>query len=153
MSLFPRVSLSLSRERPLKRLQSELKQFLAICNSLQMLEYEQQFVPDNNWECQPEKTQWLRAMYHLPKKKIKQQIKILEIGVEQLIVFYFTVNEEIVDNRELNEQWNGEKNRMRGKLMLRCTLIAAILSSVNIPSGPFNQIHSFLIVHWEQKLT
>ena len=118
-----------------------------------MLEYEQQFVPDNNWECQPEKTQWLRAMYHLPKKKIKQQIKILEIGVEQLIVFYFTVNEEIVDNRELNEQWNGEKNRMRGKLMLRCTLIAAILSSVNIPSGPFNQIHSFLIVHWEQKLT
>ena len=36
------------------------------------------------------------------KKKLKQQIKILEIGVEQLIVFYFTVNEEIVDNRELN---------------------------------------------------
>ena len=45
------------------------------------------------------------------KKKLKQQIKILEIGVEQLIVFYFTVNEEIADNRELNEQWNGEKNR------------------------------------------
>ena len=43
------------------------------------------------------------------KKKLKQQIKILEIGVEQLIVFYFTVNEEIVDNRELNEQWNGKK--------------------------------------------
>ena len=61
-------------------------------------------------------------MYHLPKKKLKQQIKILEIGVEQLIFFYFTVNEEIVDNRELNEQWHGEKNRMRGKLMLRCTL-------------------------------
>ena len=36
------------------------------------------------------------------KKKLKQQIKILEIGVEQLIVFYFTVNEEIVDNSELN---------------------------------------------------
>ena len=50
-------------------------------------------------------------MYHLPKKKLKQQIKILEIGVEQLIVFYFTVNEEIADNREPNEQWNGEKNR------------------------------------------
>ena len=33
---------------PLKRLQSGLKQFLAICNSLQMLEYELQFVPDNN---------------------------------------------------------------------------------------------------------
>ena len=36
------------------------------------------------------------------KKKLKQQIKILEIGVEQLIFFYFTVSEEIVDNRELN---------------------------------------------------
>ena len=74
-----------------------------------MLEYELQFVPDNNWECQPEKTQRLRTMYHLPKKKLKQQIKILEIGVEQLIFFYFTVNEEIVDNRELNEQWHGKK--------------------------------------------
>ena len=50
-------------------------------------------------------------MYHLPKKKLKQQIKILEIGVEQLIFFYFTVNEEIVDNTELNEQWNGEKKQ------------------------------------------
>ena len=28
-------------------------------------------------------------MYHLPKKKLKQQIKIVEIGVEQLIVFYY----------------------------------------------------------------
>lgn len=67
-----------------------------------MLEYELQFVPDNNWECQLEKTQRLRTMYHLPERKLKQQIKILEIGVKQLIFFYFTVNEEIVDNRELN---------------------------------------------------
>lgn len=41
-------------------------------------------------------------MYHLPERRLKQQIKILEIGVKQLIFFYFTVNEEIVDNRELN---------------------------------------------------
>ena len=36
--------------------------------------------------------------------------------MEQLIVFYFTVNEEIADNRELNEQWNGEKTEANVKM-------------------------------------
>ena len=57
-----------------------------------MLEYELQFVPDNNWERQPEKTQRLRTMYHLPKKKLKQQIKILEIAVEQLILSFISLS-------------------------------------------------------------
>ena len=78
------------------------------------------------------------------KKKLKQQIKILEIGVEQLIVFYFTVNEEIVDNRELNEQWNGKKkNRMRGKLMLRCTLYSCYFVFCLYSTWPF-QSNSFI---------